>query len=97
MEQDFENPKGWLGLLMSDKIFVNFTKYDFEECIKRLKNETDSIKIGKKTNGENENGSAANNLGSQSNSNHRVIPLVSPHSKYCLWPKGEKIGPRRPK
>jgi hypothetical protein len=72
MQQDFENPKGWLGLLMSDKIFVNFTKYDFDECIKRLKNEIDSIKSGKKTNAKNENGSAANTLKSQSNSNHNT-------------------------
>jgi hypothetical protein len=73
MEQDFENPKGWLGLLMSDKIFVNFTKYDFEECIKRLKNEIDSIKSGK-TNAENENKMVlvTNNMGSQSNSNQNA-------------------------
>jgi hypothetical protein len=28
---------------MGDKIFVNFLKYDFEECMKRLKNELDNI------------------------------------------------------
>ena len=55
-----------------DKIFVNFTKYDFEECIKRLKNEIDSIKSENKTNAENENGSAAKNLGCQSNSNQNT-------------------------
>lgn len=27
---------------MSDKIFVNFTKYDYDECIRRLKGEIDT-------------------------------------------------------
>lgn len=39
MEKGYENVKGWLGIIMSDKIFINFTKYDFDECIKRLMNE----------------------------------------------------------
>jgi hypothetical protein len=42
MEKGYENVKGWLGIIMSDKIFVNFTKYDFDECIRRLKNEINS-------------------------------------------------------
>ena len=42
MEKDYENVRGWLGIIMSDKIFVNFTKYDFDECIRRLKNEITS-------------------------------------------------------
>ena len=42
MEKGYENVKGWLGIIMSDKIFVNFTKYDFDECIRRLKNEITS-------------------------------------------------------
>jgi len=48
MQQGFEDPNGWLGFIMSDKIFVNFMKYDFEECIKRLKLEINSIKDGTK-------------------------------------------------
>ena len=42
MEKDYENVRGWLGIIMSDKIFVNFTKYEFDECIRRLKNEISS-------------------------------------------------------
>ena len=41
MESGYENVKGWLGLIIGDKIFVNFTKYEFEECIRRLKHELD--------------------------------------------------------
>lgn len=39
MESGYENVKGWLGIIMGDKIFINFTKYEFEECIRRLRNE----------------------------------------------------------
>ena len=39
MEKDYENVKGWLGLIIGDKIFVNFTKYSFDECMRRLKSE----------------------------------------------------------
>ena len=28
---------------MGDKIFVNYLKYDFDECMKRLKNELDNL------------------------------------------------------
>ena len=42
MQKGYENVSGWLGILMGDKIFVNFTKYSFDECIKRLKHEVDS-------------------------------------------------------
>ena len=48
MQQDYEDLKGWLGILMNDKIAVNFMKYNFEECMKRLKHEIDSIKRGSK-------------------------------------------------
>lgn len=39
MEKDYENVTGWLGIIMSDKIFINFVKYDFDECMRRLKAE----------------------------------------------------------
>lgn len=42
MEKGYEDVKGWLGIIMSDKIFINFTKYAYEECIRRLKNEIQS-------------------------------------------------------
>jgi hypothetical protein len=41
MQTGYENVKGWLGIIMGDKIFINFMKYDFDECLKRLKNELD--------------------------------------------------------
>ena len=42
MQSGYENVKGWLGIIMGDKIFINFMKYGFDECIRRLKNEVDS-------------------------------------------------------
>ena len=42
MQKGYESVTGWLGMIMGDKIFINFTKYEFEECIRRLKNEVDS-------------------------------------------------------
>jgi hypothetical protein len=32
-------PDGWLGIVLGSKIFINFTKYAFDECIRRLKAE----------------------------------------------------------
>lgn len=43
MQKGYENVKGWLGLIISDKIFVNFTKYSFEECMKRLNRELKNL------------------------------------------------------
>jgi hypothetical protein len=34
---------GWLGIIMGSRIFVNFKKYEFEECIRRLKAELANI------------------------------------------------------
>jgi hypothetical protein len=42
LQKGFENVSGWLGILMGDKIFINFTKYELEECFRRLKHEVDS-------------------------------------------------------
>ena len=43
MQAGFDNVKGWLGIIMGDKIFINFTKYDYDECIRRLKHVLNSI------------------------------------------------------
>lgn len=43
MEKGYENVKGWLGIIISDKIFINFTKYDHDECMRRLLNEIKSL------------------------------------------------------
>ena len=42
MQQGYESVQGWLGIIMGDKIFVNFTKYPFDDCIRRLRKEIDS-------------------------------------------------------
>ena len=36
MQTGLHNVKGWLGMIIGDKIFVDFSKYKFEESIKRL-------------------------------------------------------------
>ena len=35
MQADY-NPDGWLGIILGSKIFVNFKRYPFEECMRRL-------------------------------------------------------------
>lgn len=35
---------GWLGIIMGSKIFIDFTKYEFDVCIKKLLNETTHLK-----------------------------------------------------
>jgi hypothetical protein len=47
MQSGYENVKGWLGIIMGDKIFINFTKYELEECFRRLKQELD-LNLNKK-------------------------------------------------
>jgi hypothetical protein len=39
LQSGYENVQGWLGIIIGDKIFVNFTKYELNECFKRLKKE----------------------------------------------------------
>jgi hypothetical protein len=46
MQQDYEDPKGWLEPIMNDRVLINFMKYDFEESLNGLKNEIDLIKSG---------------------------------------------------
>jgi hypothetical protein len=41
MQQGAESIGGWLGFIMGDKIFVHFMKYEFAECMRRLKAEID--------------------------------------------------------
>lgn len=38
MQQDFQ-PTGWLGIILGSKIYIDFTKFDFAECMRRLKKE----------------------------------------------------------
>lgn len=44
-QSGYESVKGWLGIIISDKIFINFTKYEFEECMRRLKSEINCLNI----------------------------------------------------
>ena len=37
MQKGYHNFDGWLGFIIGDKIFVDFSKYTFEESISRLK------------------------------------------------------------
>ena len=36
MQKGYENVDGWLGMIMGDRIYINFMKYNFVEAIKRL-------------------------------------------------------------
>ena len=42
MQQNYK-PDGWLGIILGSKIFVNFTKYDYQECLKRVNHEIDKL------------------------------------------------------
>jgi hypothetical protein len=48
MQKGYENVSGWIGIIMGDKIFVNFTKYDYDECIRRLVHEVNSHYVAQK-------------------------------------------------
>jgi hypothetical protein len=39
LEAGFEDSRGWLGILIGDKIFINFAKKKYDECLARLKSE----------------------------------------------------------
>ncbi|CAF0705631.1 unnamed protein product [Brachionus calyciflorus] len=36
-------PDGWLGIILGSKIFVNFLKYEYDECIRRVKSEINKL------------------------------------------------------
>ena len=44
--QENYKPDGWLGIIMGARMFVNFTKYSFDECIKRLQHEISEAGFG---------------------------------------------------
>ena len=43
MQKGYGQVKGWLGFIMGDTIFVDFSKYEFEVCVQKLKNELDAL------------------------------------------------------
>ena len=42
MEKAYK-PDGWLGIILGSKIFIDFTKYEFNECLHRLKREIEQL------------------------------------------------------
>jgi hypothetical protein len=36
MQEGYENVTGWLGIIMGDKIYIDFAKREFAECMRRL-------------------------------------------------------------
>jgi hypothetical protein len=36
MQKDYENVRGWLGMIIMDLIFIDFTKYEFEIAVEKL-------------------------------------------------------------
>ena len=42
MQENYK-PDGWLGFILGAKMIVNFTKYSFEECSKRLQSELSKL------------------------------------------------------
>ena len=48
MQKGYHNVNGWLGFIIGDKIFIDFSKYSFEESVKRLKNQINLITNDKK-------------------------------------------------
>ena len=43
MQKGYHNVDGWLGFIIGDKIFVDFTKYSFEDSMNRLTNQINMI------------------------------------------------------
>ena len=39
MQKGYHNVDGWLGFIICDKIFIDFTKYELHDCFKRLLNQ----------------------------------------------------------
>jgi hypothetical protein len=39
MQKGYHNVDGWLGFIIGDKIFIDFTKYELNDCFKRLLNQ----------------------------------------------------------
>jgi hypothetical protein len=75
MQQDYEDPHGWLGSIMDDRVFINFMKYDFEESLNRLKNEIDLIKRGQVKNLAKLTESNKNNPNSTNQHNDSAIEI----------------------
>ena len=68
MQNGYEKTQGWLGVIMDDKIFINFIKYEIKVCFQRLRTEICRLmKYRKANNKPTENSDALFNPTSQSN------------------------------
>lgn len=47
MQPGYETVQGWLGIILGDKIYVNFEEFDFDVCIQKILHE---IEISSKSN-----------------------------------------------
>ena len=52
MQSGYETVQGWLGIIMGDKIYINFIEFDFDECIEKIKHEIEISNFKSKTNQE---------------------------------------------
>ena len=59
--QERYKPDGWLGMILGSKIFVDFTKYDMEESMRRLRHEIENIFSKQVENRDNKDGGAVIN------------------------------------
>jgi hypothetical protein len=52
MQPGYETVQGWLGIILGDKIYVNFEEFDFDVCIQKILHE---IKNSSKSNSASSN------------------------------------------
>lgn len=76
MQAGFENASGWLGIIMGDKIFVNFEKYPYEWCIEKIKKEIDA-KLNKNNVSAEITSSVVSGVQKMENMPKTTLPLIS--------------------
>jgi len=55
MQPGYETVQGWLGIILGDKIYVNFEEFDFDVCIEKILHElkvSSKSKLGKSNNNQ---------------------------------------------
>jgi hypothetical protein len=72
---------GWLGLIMGSKIFVDFTKYDYQECIKRLLKELTPFIDQHKKNSSTTTDVAVEDKNNNQKTSSGIAPHTSPSEK----------------
>ena len=56
MQKGYHNVDGWLGFIIGDKIFIDFTKYEFNDCIRKLLTQVQLLFKKESDENTNENG-----------------------------------------